>query len=210
MKYITQFTSAKDLRNAELFTNQILMYKGEHVPGIEDSESGSGSSWPSDLPLPNEDGSWSDELKDAWNEKYGQGGPNMGGTVDAEGLCYLNWSEEDIQYLQDHCPWNANQNADFVVSEYDKWFWDTVKTTYLGGDKDAAISQADWNEIMKNTEYASNVKFFPKINTSVLTEMYGSNSSSSDGSFCNWYSLYDLPVLDTTKVTDMSYMFYYC
>ena len=168
-----------------------------------------------ELPPVNEDGSWSDELKEAWNAKaqaaWKESMQSKGGTVDTEGLRYLNWSEDDIQYLQDHCPWTEIQNADFIVSEYDKWFWDTIKTTYLGGDKDAAITQTDWNTIMQNAEYASNVKFFPKINTSALTKIYSTTTSSStNGSFCNWYSLYALPLLNTTNVTNMSSMFYAC
>ena len=168
-----------------------------------------------ELPPVNEDGSWSDELKEAWNAKaqaaWKESMQSKGGTVDTEGLRYLNWSEDDIQYLQDHCPWTEIQNADFIVSEYDKWFWDTIKTTYLGGDKDAAITQTDWNTIMQNAEYASNVKFFPKINTSALTKIYSTTTSSStNGSFCNWYSLYALPLLNTTNVTNMAYMFYAC
>ena len=122
--------------------------------------------------------------------------PSYTGHVDVEGLKSIGWDDNDIAQLK--VCWNEEQDEAFKVTDYDKWYYNYLKTTF---GEDLIIT--DDNKANLLTEEAKTcIRFMPKVNTSRVTNMHNM--------FSNCYSLISVPQFDTSSVTDMNSMFSGC
>ena len=143
--------------------------------------------------------------------------PSYTGHVDVEGLKSIGWDDNDIAQFK--VCWNEEQDEAFKVTDYDKWYYDYLKTTF-GAD----LIITDDNKANLLTEEAKKcIRFMPKVNTSSVTNMksmfnsccslvsvpqFDTSSVTNMGSmFFNCYSIVSVPQFDTSSVTDMANMF---
>ena len=122
--------------------------------------------------------------------------PSYTGHVDVEGLKAIGWDDNDIAQLK--VCWNEEQDEAFKVTDYDKWYYDYLKTQF-GED---LIVTDDNKANLLTTEARSCIHFMPKVNTSSVTSMGYMFQT------CN--SLVSVPQFDTSSVKTMGNMFYSC
>ena len=79
-----------------------------------------------------------------------QGGTGFTGTVDTAGLTELGWDSQDIQWLQDHVWWNAEDDSYWAVSEENKAF---------GPNGATPLTWTTREEVKSNKE----VRYLPKL-----------------------------------------------
>lgn len=114
------------------------------------------------------------------------------GTVDTVGLTALGWDSDDIQWLQDHVWWDAEDDAEWAVTEANKAFGPNGATPLTWATK-ATI------------QYNPDVRYLPK-----LTPTAGLTSMAS--AFGNYHHLVAIPThgWSTSTVSNFSMMFYCC
>ena len=146
--------------------------------------------------------------------------PSYTGHVDVEGLKSIGWDDNDIAQFK--VCWNEEQDEAFKVTDYDKWYYDYLKTTF---GKDLIITDNNITNIL-TSEAKSCIHFMPKVNTTSVTNMNSmfyscyslisvpqfdtSSVTNMNSMFNSCHSLISVPQFDTSSVTDMSYMFNYC
>lgn len=86
------------------------------------------------------------------------GGGGHTGTVDTAGLQALGWDSDDIQWLQDHVWWDAEDDAEWAVTEANKAFGPTGATPLT------------WSNYA-NQRYNPDLRYFPKLGTPTGTSM---------------------------------------
>ena len=145
------------------------------------------------------------------------GGGGHTGTVDTAGLQALGWDSTDIQWLQDHVWWDAEDDAEWAVTEANKAFGPNGATPLT------------WNT-RANIKYNSDVRYLPKLTPSgsnftsalngyphlVAIPTHGWDMSAVvDTSYCfqnstKLRSVGDISYFVTSSNTKIQYMFYNC
>lgn len=118
------------------------------------------------------------------------------GSVDAEGLAEIGWTENDIMYFQENgVDWMEEDNDKYLVSDYEK-------ELYKSGELN--ISTYTTTAIANNTpevvEWRNNIRWMPKIN----------GKFASGVTFKNFEKMIGIPTLDFSNFTNASYLFSYC
>ena len=122
--------------------------------------------------------------------------PSYTGHVDVDGLKSIGWDDNDIAQFK--VCWNEEQDEAFKVTDYDKWYYDYLKTTF---GKDLIITDDNKANLL-TLEAQDCIHFMPKVNTSSVTDM--------KNMFKNCYSLVSVPQFDTSSVTTIRNMFNSC
>lgn len=145
------------------------------------------------------------------------GGGGHTGTVDTVGLTALGWDSTDIQWLQDHCWWDAADDAYWAVTEANKAFGP------------AGATPLTWSNYSAQ-KYNPDLRYFPKLTTPSGTSMSGkfsgyvhlvaipthgwdmSTKTNYEQCFRNCYSLrsIDVDYWVTTATTTIWLMFNGC
>lgn len=86
------------------------------------------------------------------------GGGGHTGTVDTAGLQALGWDAQDIQWLQDHVWWDAEDDAEWAVTEANKAFGP------------AGATPLTWSNYTAQ-KYNPDLRYFPKLTTPTGTSM---------------------------------------
>lgn len=147
-----------------------------------------------------------------------QGGGGHTGTVDTAGLQALGWDSDDIQWLQDHVWWDAEDDAEWAVTEANKAFGPTGATPLT------------WSNYTAQ-KYNPDLRYFPKLTTPTASNIanlfsafvflyaiptHGWNMTGKIGGrnfFNNCVSLRsfgDISNWDTSSFTDTAYFFNEC
>lgn len=87
------------------------------------------------------------------------------GHVDVEGLKSIGWDDNDIAQLK--VCWNEEQDEAFKVTDYDKWYYGYLKTTF---GEDLIITNNNKANLL-TSEAKNCIHFMPKVNTSSVTNM---------------------------------------
>lgn len=122
----------------------------------------------------------------------GGGGGGHTGTVDTAGLQALGWDSDDIQWLQDHVWWDAEDDAEWAVTEANKAFGPTGATPLT------------WSNYTAQ-KYNPDLRYFPKLaSVSGNTNMYNV--------FGGWVHLVAIPThgWTTSAVTNFASCFVSC
>lgn len=119
------------------------------------------------------------------------GGGGHTGTVDTAGLQALGWDSYDIQWLQDHVWWDAEDDAEWAVTEANKAFGPTGATPLT------------WSNFSAQ-KYNADLRYFPKLTTPSGTDWYNR--------FNGYLHLVAIPThgWDTSAVTNFSGCFTDC
>lgn len=146
------------------------------------------------------------------------GGGGHTGTVDTAGLQALGWDSDDIQWLQDHVWWDAEDDAEWAVTEANKAFGPNGATPLT------------WSNYTAQ-KYNPNLRYFPKLGTPTAPNMaslfnefvflcaiptHGWSMTGKTGGrsfFNNCVSLRsfgDISNWDTSSLTDTAYFFSGC
>ena len=144
------------------------------------------------------------------------------GHVDSVGLSAIGWTQDDIDYYQQHgVNWNEEDDDLHLVSDYNiALYTNATKVTYQG------IEMAD-GSYFKTFKENHRCMYFPKVDTHSLSSLdfksikwviaipklhFGSNVTRMNSTFASCYSLtsVDLSGFDTSNVTSMNSMFSYC
>lgn len=118
------------------------------------------------------------------------GGGGHTGTVDTAGLQALGWDSTDIQWLQDHVWWDAEDDAEWAVSEANKAFGPNGTTPLT------------WNT-RSSIQYNPDVRYLPKLTPS---------GTNMNGVFSGYYNLVAIPThgWDMSAVTKYEQSFRNC
>ena len=134
--------------------------------------------------------------------------PTYTGHADAEGLRAIGWTEEDIQYYQEHgVNWNEGDDQYHLVSDDNKALYGVLTASNISSYKGRIVylPKIDTSKVSDMSymfEYCSSLVSIPQLDTSNVTNM--------SGMFNGCRSLVLIPQLDTNSVTNMSYMFSNC
>ena len=130
------------------------------------------------------------------------------GHADVAGLKAIGWTDEDIEYYQQHgVNWDEEDDGKHLVSEANKAMYGVINADNIA-------------------DFVKELVYLPKINTKNVTDMSymfdscfalcaipqidTSNVTDMSYMFSRCYNLISIPPLDTKNVTDMSYMFDSC
>lgn len=114
----------------------------------------------------------------------GGGSKGWTGHADVQGLKAIGWTDEDIEYYQEHgVNWNEEDDAYHKVPEDNIALYGVLTAKNI-------------------STYKNRIVYLPKIDTSSVTDM--------SNMFSSCYSLVSIPQLYTSNVTTMSQMFYNC
>lgn len=131
------------------------------------------------------------------------GNPHTG-TVDAEGLKAIGWTDEDIAYLQDNVWWDAADDAKHVATDTDKRCYANNTADidrWCGRQETFNNIPSDCSRFFRNKGPYS-CEGFPRFDTSEVVNM--------TEMFCGLTKLRLVPELDTRNVTNMQSMFNGC
>lgn len=148
----------------------------------------------------------------------GGGGGGHTGTVDTAGLQALGWDSYDIQWLQDHVWWDAEDDAEWAVTEANKAFGPAGATPLTWSNYTAQKYNADLRYFPKlATPTASNVaNLFNEFVFLCAIPTHGWSMTGKAGGravFNNCVSLRsfgDISNWDTSSLTDTAYFFAGC
>ncbi len=127
------------------------------------------------------------------------GGTGFTGNVDVTGLTAIGWDEEDIAYLQENVWWNEEDDAKWLVPQYDKDCWQD----YLDG---VFVLPTSFDSSNNMGLYYPLLTYCPKFAMSTSTGM----SITMGSMFTNSFLLVSVPKLKTLDTYDCTYLFYNC
>lgn len=148
--------------------------------------------------------------------QQGGGEHTYTGHVDTAGLTALGWDADDIQWLQDHVWWDAEDDAYWAVTEANLAFGPNGATPLTWANRASIKTNPDvryFPKLMPTVfSYALNEYYFlVAIPTHGWTTPSGTQSMTYMFSNCiNLRSVGDLGALNVSNVTNMSYTFANC
>lgn len=122
-----------------------------------------------------------------------QGGGGHTGTVDTVGLTALGWDSYDIQWLQDHVWWDAEDDAEWAVTEANKAFGPNGATPLT------------WSNYTTAQRTNADIRYFPKLTLP-------NNITSLYNAFGGCYQLVAIPThgWNVSAVTSFASCFWNC